>query len=251
MPKATVPAGVENGCLGACCAALRLYESLDELRERARKHRERDIEFLVNMLIPLTAQEAEERSRRFGGVVRADPDDPSYYYACRHWDEETRLCTVWPERPRMCAAYPYGEPCTLGDGCRCRSDFPPLKAAEKEDATERVRRLFLGLPEASERLSHGAPSFFVRERRCFAMLQDDHHGDGIFGLWLAAPPGIQEARVGADPANFFRPPYVGQRGWLGARLDRHLDWDQVAELVEDAWAVVAPRQAVEALRASE
>jgi len=110
MPKATVPAGVENDCLGACCAAFRVAESLDELRERARKHRERDIEFMVDMLVPLTSEEAEERSRKFGGVVRVDPDDTRHYYTCRHWDEQTRLCTVWPQRPRMCASFPYGGP---------------------------------------------------------------------------------------------------------------------------------------------
>ncbi len=251
MPKATVPAGVENDCLGVCCAAFRVAESPDELRARARKHRERDIEFMVDMLIPLTPEEAEERSARFGGTLRADPQESRHYYACRHWDEETRLCTVWPQRPRMCASFPYGEPCTLGDGCLCRSDYPALKAAEKQDATERVRRLCLGLPETSERLSHGAPSFFVRDKRCFVMVLDNHHGDGIFGLWVAAPAGGQELRVGADPESFFRPPYVGHRGWLGVRLDRDLDWDQVGEIVEDAWATVAPKRTLEALRPPE
>ena len=92
--------------------------------------------------------------------------------------------------------------------------------AQVAAATERVRAVSLALPETSERPSHGAPSFFVREKRCFAMVLDDHHGDGIFGLWVAAPPGNQELLVAADPARFFRPPYVGHRGWLGVRLAR-------------------------------
>lgn len=95
------------------------------------------------------------------------------------------------------------------------------------------------------------PSFFVREKRCFLMVLDDHHGDGIFGLWAAAPPGNQELLVAADPERFFRPPYVGHRGWLGARLDREVDWDEVAGLVEDAWATVAPKRTLEALRRPE
>lgn len=83
------------------------------------------------------------------------------------------------------------------------------------------------------------------------MVLDDHHGDGIFGLWAAAPPGNQELLVAADPERFFRPPYVGHRGWLGARLDREVDWDEVAGLVEDAWATVAPKRTLEALRRPE
>ena len=87
----------------------------------------------------------------------------------------------------------------------------------------------------------------MREKRCFVMVLDDHHGDGIFGLWVAAPPGNQELLVAADPERFFRPPYVGHRGWLGVRLDRELDWDEIAGIVEDAWAAVAPKRTVEAL----
>ena len=112
--------------------------------------------------------------------------------------------------------------------------------ATKAAIVERVRRLCLALPETSERLSHGAPTFFIREKRSFVMVLQNHHGDRIFGLWVAAPPGNQELLVAADPERFFRPPYVGHRGWLGVRLDGALDWDEIAGIVEDAWAAVAP-----------
>ena len=112
--------------------------------------------------------------------------------------------------------------------------------AAKAAIVERVRKLCLALPETSERLSHGAPTFFVREKRSFVMVMQNHHGDGIFGLWCAAPPGNQELLVAADPERFFRPPYVGHRGWLGVRLDGAVDWDEIAGIVEDAWASVAP-----------
>jgi len=52
---------------------------------------------------------------------------------------------------------------------------------------DRVRELCLSLPETSERLSHGQPSFFIREKKTFVMYLDDHHGDGRVALWLAAP----------------------------------------------------------------
>jgi hypothetical protein len=109
-------------------------------------------------------------------------------------------------------------------------------------ALERLRKLCLALPETSERLSHGAPSFFVREKKCFLMLLDDHHGDGRFAIWCAAPPGNQELLVQADPERFFRPPYVGHRGWLGVMLHDVADWDEIAGVVEDAFATVAPKR---------
>lgn len=121
-------------------------------------------------------------------------------------------------------------------------------ARVRERTLEKLREISLGLPETSERLSHGAPSFFVREKRCFLMVLTNHHGDGRFAIWCAADQGVQRMLVDADPERFFVPPYVGHRGWLGVRLDRELDWNELAGIVEDAYAEVAPAKLVEAAR---
>jgi hypothetical protein len=114
---------------------------------------------------------------------------------------------------------------------------------------ERVRAACLALPEVEERLSHGAPSFFVRGKRCFVMVMDDHHGDGRFALWCAAPEGMQHALVAGDPESYFVPPYVGHRGWIGVRLDRSLPWDEIAGAIEDAWLEIAPKRLADAYAA--
>jgi hypothetical protein len=121
-------------------------------------------------------------------------------------------------------------------------------ASERDGVLGRIREICLGLPETSERPSHGAPTFFVREKRAFLMVLTNHHGDGRFAIWCAAAPGTQQLLVDADPERFFRPPYVGHRGWLGVRLDRGLDWDELAGIAEDAYAEVAPAKLVEAAR---
>lgn len=118
----------------------------------------------------------------------------------------------------------------------------------REAAVELIRGVCLSLPEASERLSHGAPTFFVRGKRAFAMVVDNHHGDGRFAIWCAAPSGMQSMLVSADPDRFFVPPYVGHRGWLGFRLDRALDPGELAGILEDAYAAVAPAKLVESAR---
>jgi|SRR5919197_6714984 hypothetical protein len=115
-----------------------------------------------------------------------------------------------------------------------------------EGVLNRIREICLTLPETSERLSHGAPTFFVRAKRAFVMVLDNFHGDGRFALWCAAPEGVQQMLVEANREHFFVPPYVGHRGWVGVRLDRGLDWDEIAGIVEDAYAEVAPRKLVEA-----
>ena len=83
------------------------------------------------------------------------------------------------------------------------------------------------------------------------MVLSNHHGDGRFAIWCAAPDGMQKLLVDSDPERFFVPPYVGHRGWLGVRVDRRLDWDELAGIVEDAYGEVAPPKLVEAARLSE
>ena len=111
-------------------------------------------------------------------------------------------------------------------------------------ALVRVRAVCTALPEVVERLSHGAPSFFVQGKKTFVMFHDDHHGDGRLALWCAAPAGAQSEQVTEDPERFFVPPYVGGRGWLGVRLDRDPDWDEVAAICADAYRSVAPKRLV-------
>jgi hypothetical protein len=122
---------------------------------------------------------------------------------------------------------------------------------DRERTLERLREICLGLPETSERLSHGAPAFFVRGKHVFLMVLTDHHGDERFAIWCPAPDGMQGMLVEADPERFFVPPYVGHRGWLGVRLDRGLDWNELAGIVEDAYAEVAPPKLVEAAKRAE
>ena len=106
---------------------------------------------------------------------------------------------------------------------------------------DRVREICLALPEATERLSHGTPSFFVGKQ--FVMLSVNGHHDNHFPhLWCAAPPGAQAELVESEPQRFFRPPYVGGRGWLGVRLDRDVDWQEVAVICAEAYRGVAPKR---------
>ncbi|RCK69954.1 MmcQ/YjbR family DNA-binding protein [Desertihabitans brevis] len=109
------------------------------------------------------------------------------------------------------------------------------------DTVERLRTICLALPEVTERLSHGEPTWFVRDKRTVVMLADHHHDDRL-AFWCAALAEERDALVAAEPERYFRPPYVGHRGWLGVYLDVEVDWDRVTELVQDAFRLVAPKR---------
>ncbi len=117
-----------------------------------------------------------------------------------------------------------------------------------EDPLGALRRLCLALPETTERLSHGEPAWFVQGKKTFVTYANHHHDDRL-SFWCAAPPGAQEVLVGSDPERFFRPPYVGPRGWLGVYLDVPQDWDLIANLVADAYSEVAPKRLLAKLKA--
>jgi hypothetical protein len=120
-----------------------------------------------------------------------------------------------------------------------------------ERLAERLRKICMALPEANERISHGEPTWFAGSGKVFAMQDGHHHGSSHLSVWLPLPPGAQETLVEVDPARYFRPPYVGHRGWVGVVLDTKPDWGVVAELVREAYRHVAPRKLAARLEAPE
>ena len=113
-----------------------------------------------------------------------------------------------------------------------------MRTGEKH--IERVRRICLALPETMEKLSHGEPTFFVR-KKVFAMCSNNHHNDGHIAVTLPAAIGVQEALIKASPEKFYRPAYVGVRGWIGVELD-HVDDEELALHVREAWRLIAPEK---------
>jgi hypothetical protein len=117
---------------------------------------------------------------------------------------------------------------------------------EVKAALAKVRRACSSFPETSERLSHGGPAFFIRDKKCFVMFLDDHHDDGRLAIWCAAPDGVQAEMVDTDAERFFRPPYVGHLGWLGVQLPG-IDQAELNAICREAYVTVAPQALVKAL----
>ena len=112
--------------------------------------------------------------------------------------------------------------------------------ASGEKHVDRVRKACLKLPETTEKLSHGEPTFFVR-KRVFAMCSINHHNDGHIAVVVPAAIGVQAALMEASPKKFYRPPYVGHAGWVGIELPRVSDRELAAHLRE-AWKLIAPEK---------
>ena len=113
-----------------------------------------------------------------------------------------------------------------------------------------LRRLCLALPETTERLSHGEPTWFIRGKKTFVTYADRHHDDKL-GFWCPAPPGVQEELVALEPKRFYRPPYVGHRGWLDVRLYVDVDWAEIGGIVLDAYRMIAPKGLIAQLESTD
>ena len=117
------------------------------------------------------------------------------------------------------------------------------------DPLERLRRICSKLPETTEKLSHGEPTFFVKDK-VFVMFADNHHNDGHIAVWLPVPSGFQNTLIESAPEIFFKPPYVGVRGWVGIELD-HINDQDLTYHIQVAWELIAPKRLLSAVRAKD
>ena len=103
-----------------------------------------------------------------------------------------------------------------------------------------MRRLCLAMPGAEEKLSHGEPTFFVN-KKVFAMVSNNHHNDGHVAVWIPAQPGLQAMLIHTSPEKYYKPPYVGVRGWVGIELDQVSD-EELGMHLSEAWQMIAPKK---------
>lgn len=127
---------------------------------------------------------------------------------------------------------------------------PTISSKRDTQLLERLRTLCMALPEANERTSHGEPTWFAGRGKVFAMFDNHHHGAPHLAVWLPMPLGIQETLVETDADLFFRPPYVGPKGWVGVNLYVLKDWRKLELLVRDAYMHVAGKTLQKQLQAS-
>lgn len=116
----------------------------------------------------------------------------------------------------------------------------------------RLQKLCLELPEAHEVNAWGEPTFRVKNKM-FAMFANanNHHGRGRYAVWVKAAPGRQARAVRTAPTRFFVPPYAGPSGWVGVWLDKVCDWDELADILRDAYRQVAPKKLLARLDAPQ
>lgn len=102
---------------------------------------------------------------------------------------------------------------------------------------KKLRKICLRLPEASEGITFGHPTFRVAGKM-FAVLEEYK---GELGICLKVGKLLQG--VFLQDARFFRTPYIGKHGWVTLRVHAApLHWIEVRQLVEGSYGMVAPEK---------
>jgi predicted DNA-binding protein (MmcQ/YjbR family) len=111
----------------------------------------------------------------------------------------------------------------------------PRQYVENDPMIERLRQLCLTLGEVVEKEAWGECTFRAIGGSMFAMTDNNHHQSGHQAIWVKAPAMVQEILINSDPGRFFKPPYLGPKGWVGVRLDDGTNWDELAALLTDGY----------------
>lgn len=119
----------------------------------------------------------------------------------------------------------------------------PIKVPPLPEAVDRLREICLALPATTEEVAWGEPTFRVAGK-IFAMHASSgtHHGDPRPGVWILSVSLEQDLVIRARPDRYFKPPYVGPSGWIGAWIDDDPPWNEIAELLRDGWRRRAPKK---------
>ena len=116
-------------------------------------------------------------------------------------------------------------------------------SASQVAVLETLRDICLNYPQTSEVIKWENPVFLVHGRIFVLVSVGD---DDRMAIWLKAGKGVQEAFVGADSERYFRPPYFGPKGWLGAWVSASSQpiWPVIEDLIDESFRLVAPKRVV-------
>jgi predicted DNA-binding protein (MmcQ/YjbR family) len=116
----------------------------------------------------------------------------------------------------------------------------PRMYEDSNPLIQKLRKVCLALGNVVEKEAWGECTFRVVDGSMFAMTDNNHHQSGHVAVWVKAPAMAQEILINSDPARFFKPPYMGHKGWVGVRLQGKADWDHITAILKDGYEMSLP-----------
>ncbi len=132
-----------------------------------------------------------------------------------------------------------------------RRTKPAPRSKPARTPLDRLRTMCLALPHSTEVEAWGAPTFRVGKLFAMYASPSSHHSGGRPAVWIYSVSLEQDLVIRSRPDKYFKPAYVGAYGWIGAWLDQSPPWDEIDELLRDAWRRRAPKRVIPLLDVAE
>ena len=119
----------------------------------------------------------------------------------------------------------------------------PRMFDDSDPRLKKLRAVCFALGDVLEKEAWGECTFRAVGGSMFAMTDNNHHNSGHFAVWVKAPAMAQEILANSNPRVFFKPPYMGHKGWVGVKLDAKPEWEQVSAILGDGYQMSLPQKA--------
>lgn len=114
-----------------------------------------------------------------------------------------------------------------------------MKLQDTEDMLENVRKICLALPEASEHIDGFGHNTFKINGKSFVISGESEKG---FSISFKSDRETQEILLQKE--HFFKTPYIGQHGWVSIQNPIEENWDELTDLIQEAYLRAAPKRIV-------
>ncbi|MGQ0813507.1 MAG: MmcQ/YjbR family DNA-binding protein [Gemmatimonadota bacterium] len=108
---------------------------------------------------------------------------------------------------------------------------------------EKMKKIASKLPEVDVGIDGFGHTTFKVAKKSLVLIGGGANGGG--SISIKADVTTQQALIKRGP--WVRTPYIGQHGWVTAWGDAKLDWNEVADLLEDAYRLSAPQRLLKQL----
>lgn len=107
------------------------------------------------------------------------------------------------------------------------------------DMLERAREICLALPQAVEIIDGFGHNTFKINGKSFVI-----SGESEKGFRLSFKSDRETQALLLQKEYFFKTPYIGQHGWVSIENPESENWDELGDLIQEAYLRAAPKRLV-------
>ncbi|WHZ58187.1 MmcQ/YjbR family DNA-binding protein [Metabacillus hrfriensis] len=114
-----------------------------------------------------------------------------------------------------------------------------MKSQDTAGMLENLRNICLALPEAVEIIDGFGHNTFKINGKSFVI-----SGESEKGFSMSFKSDLETQELLLQKEHFFKTPYIGHHGWVSILNPVGEDWDELTDLIQEAYLRAAPKRLV-------